>query len=98
MNEDLTRKNVHVNMCVKKKMPDEVEQMWTYNGNIKYINKIARYAQFAMKTSKNGATTLDPTDVFAQYSYVIFSTHQHSRKPVYMKFMDARVFDKISSK
>jgi len=35
VNKDLTRKNFHVYMCVKKKMPDEVDQVWIYNGTIK---------------------------------------------------------------
>ena len=40
VNEDLTRQNFHVYMYVKKKMPDEVENVWTYNGTIKYRIKM----------------------------------------------------------
>lgn len=38
INEDLTRLNSSVFMCVKKKMPDEVSQVWTRNGTILYRN------------------------------------------------------------
>ena len=51
VNEDLTRKIFHVYMCVKKKMPDKVDKVWTYNGTIKYISKMnqvytVRYEDF----------------------------------------------------
>ncbi|KAH3787348.1 hypothetical protein DPMN_165472 [Dreissena polymorpha] len=36
INEDLTRINLHVLMCIKKKMNDEVQDAWTVNGSIRY--------------------------------------------------------------
>lgn len=42
--EDLTKTNHQVLMCVKNKMPDEVEFSWTRNGAIYYKNK-AGYIQ-----------------------------------------------------
>ena len=38
-NEDLTRMNQHVLACVRKKMPDEVDKVWTRNGRIFYKSK-----------------------------------------------------------
>ena len=35
-----------VHMCVKKKMPDEVDQVWTYNGTIKYRSKMNQVCTF----------------------------------------------------
>jgi len=46
VNEDLTRINFHVYMCVKKKMPNEVDQVWTYNGTIKYRSKMNQVCTF----------------------------------------------------
>lgn len=39
VNEDLTRKNQLALACVRKKMPDEVDKVWTRNGHIFYKNK-----------------------------------------------------------
>jgi DNA repair exonuclease SbcCD ATPase subunit len=39
VNEDLTQLNMMVLACVRKKQPDEVESVWTINGNIFYKNK-----------------------------------------------------------
>ena len=39
INEDLTRLNQLVLSCVRKKMPDEVDKVWTRNGRISYKNK-----------------------------------------------------------
>ena len=39
INEDLTRLNQLVLACVRKKMPDEVDKVWTRNGRIVYKNK-----------------------------------------------------------
>ena len=35
----LTRINQHVLACVRKKMPDEVDKVWTRNGRIFYKSK-----------------------------------------------------------
>jgi hypothetical protein len=40
VNEDLTRLNQHVFTCIRKKLSDEVEGVWTRNGNIFYKNKM----------------------------------------------------------
>lgn len=39
VNEDLTKKNQLILACVRKKMPDEVDKLWTRNGGIFYKNK-----------------------------------------------------------
>lgn len=39
INEDLTRLNQLVLACVRKKMPDEVDKVWSRNGRIYYKNK-----------------------------------------------------------
>lgn len=39
INEDLTRTNLHVLMCVKKKALDEVNEVWTRNGSVMYKDK-----------------------------------------------------------
>ncbi|KAH3868294.1 hypothetical protein DPMN_031437 [Dreissena polymorpha] len=38
INEDMTKLNLHVLMCVKKKMPDEINSAWFMNGKIFYKN------------------------------------------------------------
>ncbi|KAH3880540.1 hypothetical protein DPMN_004456 [Dreissena polymorpha] len=40
VNEDLTKINLQVLMCVKKKMMDEVKDAWTSNGIIKYRDQM----------------------------------------------------------
>lgn len=40
VNEDLTRTNHLVLMCMKKKLPDEVDTSWTMNGDVFYRNKM----------------------------------------------------------
>ena len=57
-------------MCVKKKMPDEVDQVWTYNGTIKYISKMNQACTLRYEDFKQWSDLA----VFAQYSYVILST------------------------
>lgn len=42
VNEDLTKLNQLVLMCVKRKMSDEVAQAWSSNGNIFFRNKLDR--------------------------------------------------------
>ena len=39
VNEDLTRKNQHVLMCMKKKSPDDVQIAWSRNGSLFYKDK-----------------------------------------------------------
>jgi len=38
INEDLTKLNQHALLCVKKKLPDEVDSAWTRDGQVKYKN------------------------------------------------------------
>ncbi|KAH3741209.1 hypothetical protein DPMN_047929 [Dreissena polymorpha] len=38
INDDLTKLNLHVLMCVKKKMTDEISDAWYSNGKILYKN------------------------------------------------------------
>ena len=42
INEDLTRINHHVLMCIKKKINDEVQDAWTVNGSIRYKDKAGK--------------------------------------------------------
>jgi hypothetical protein len=45
VSEDLTKRNHHVLMCVKNKMPDEVDKCWTLNGKIYYKDKVGNIKQ-----------------------------------------------------
>ncbi|XP_053383866.1 uncharacterized protein LOC128550034 [Mercenaria mercenaria] len=40
VSEDLTRTNYQVLMCIKHKMPDEVDKCWVRNGNLYFKNKM----------------------------------------------------------
>jgi len=39
ISEDLTKLNMQALMCVKKKLPDEVDGAWTIRGQVRYKNK-----------------------------------------------------------
>lgn len=45
ISEDLTKQNHHILMCVRWKMPDEIDKCWSINGKICYKNKMGNIRQ-----------------------------------------------------
>ncbi|KAH3848066.1 hypothetical protein DPMN_090412 [Dreissena polymorpha] len=64
INKDMTRLNLHVHMCVKKKMVDEVRDAWFSNGKIMF---------------KSHMNKIQPVK-FEEYEHLINLLTQHSNK------------------
>ena len=53
VHEDFTRLNQLVLTCVRKKMPDEVNKVWSRNGHIFYKSKANHIHEVNFKGNKN---------------------------------------------